>query len=93
MGKSERRSMWHKYVNLAVLDYNTSYHTNIVCEPIKVFNGAVPYDVLDLKTGIRPEKTPMLNLQVTQDAVEQTGMIFQDIRKNAIPTYVMYSFF
>ena len=23
----ERRSLWHKYVNIAVLNYNTSYHT------------------------------------------------------------------
>ena len=27
----ERRSLWHKYVNIAVLNYNTSYHTNIGC--------------------------------------------------------------
>ena len=29
----ERRSLWHKYVNNAVLKYNTSYHTSIGCEP------------------------------------------------------------
>ena len=29
----ERRSTWHKYVNIAVLNYNTSYHTSIRCEP------------------------------------------------------------
>ena len=29
----ERRSLWHKYVNIAVLNYNTSYHTSIGCEP------------------------------------------------------------
>ena len=29
----ERRSLWHKYVNIAVLNYKTSYHTSIGCEP------------------------------------------------------------
>ena len=29
----ERRSLWHKYVNIAVLNYNTSSHTSIGCEP------------------------------------------------------------
>ena len=27
----ERRSMWHKYVNITVLNYITSYHTSIGC--------------------------------------------------------------
>ena len=29
----ERRSLWHKYIDIAVLNYNTSYHTSINCEP------------------------------------------------------------
>ena len=29
----ERGSLWHKYINIAVLNYNTSYHTSIGCEP------------------------------------------------------------
>ena len=33
----ERRSLWHKYINIAVLNYNTSYHTIIGCEPSRVF--------------------------------------------------------
>ena len=27
----ERRSLWHKYVSIAVLNYNTSYHSSIGC--------------------------------------------------------------
>ena len=38
----ERRSLWHKYVNIAVLNYNTPYHTSIGCEPSRVFHGRVP---------------------------------------------------
>ena len=29
----ERGSLWHKYVNIAVLNYNTSYQTSMGCEP------------------------------------------------------------
>ena len=32
----ERQSMWDKYVHIAVLDYNLSYHTSIGCEPSSV---------------------------------------------------------
>ena len=38
----ERRSLWHKNINLAVLNYNTSYHTSIGCEPSRVFHAEFP---------------------------------------------------
>ena len=51
----ERRSLWHKYVSIAVLNYNTSYHASIGCEPRRVFHGRNPSNILDLKMGIRPQ--------------------------------------
>ena len=51
----ERRSLWHKYINIPVLDYNTSCHTSIGCEPSRVFRGRLLYIVLDLKLGNRPQ--------------------------------------
>ena len=45
----ERRSLWHKYISIAVLNYNTSYHSSIGCEPSRVFHGRIPYNILDLK--------------------------------------------
>ena len=41
----EWRSLWHKYVNIAVLNYSTSYDTSIGCEPSRVFHGRIPYNV------------------------------------------------
>ena len=45
----ERRSFWHKYVNITVLNFNTSYHTSVGCEPSRVFYGRFSYKTLDLK--------------------------------------------
>ena len=56
----ERRSLWNKYINIAVLNYNTSYHTNIGREPRRVSHGRIPYNVLNLKLGIRPRSSPFL---------------------------------
>ena len=56
----ERRSLWHKYINIAVLNYNTSYHTSIGCEPSRVFHGRILYKVLDLKLGSFPQQQPFL---------------------------------
>ena len=84
----ERRSIWHKYVSIAVKNYNTCYHASIGCEPSTVFHGGIPYNILDLKMGIRPQRIPSPESQIAQDLLEQTEMIFQDVRKNAMQAYI-----
>ena len=82
------RSIWHKYINIAVLNYNTSYHTSIGSEPSRVFHGRLPYNVLDLKLGIRPQQQPISNSQIAQEVLEQTEMVHQDVRKNIMQAYI-----
>ena len=86
----ERRSLWHHYINIAVLNYNTSYHTSIGCEPSRVFHGRIPYNVLDLKLGIRPQQQPIPTSKIAQEVLEQTEMIHQDVRKNIMQAYIKY---
>ena len=86
----ERRSFWHKYVSIAVLNYNKSYHASIGCEPSRVFHGRIPYSIFDLKMGVRPQKNPSPDSQIAQDVLEQTEIIFQDVRKNAMQAYIKY---
>ena len=86
----ERRSLWHKYFNIAVLNYNTSYHTNIGCEPSRVFHGRIPYNILDLKLGICAQQQPIPTSQIAQEVFEQTEMIHQDVRKNTMQAYIKY---
>ena len=86
----ERRSLWHKYISIAVLNYNTSYHSSIDCEPSRVFHGRIPYNILDLKMGIRPQKIPSPDSEIAQDVLEQTEMIFQDVRRIAMQAYIKY---
>ena len=86
----ERRSLWHNYINIAVLNNNTSYHPSIGCEPNRVFHGRHPYNVLDLKLGFRPQQQPFPTSQIAQDVPEQTDseMILQGVRKNAMQAYI-----
>ena len=87
---SEWRSFWHKYVSIAVLHYNTSYHKSIGCEPSRVFHGRIPNNILDLKLGIRPQQQPISTSQIAQDVLDQTEMIHQDVRKNTMQAYIKY---
>ena len=86
----EWRSLWHKYINIAVLNYNTSYHTSIGCEPSRVLHGRFPYIVLDLKLGILPQQQPIPTSQIAQEVLEQTEMIHQDVCKNIMQAYIKY---
>ena len=69
----EWRSQWHEHVSIAVSKYNTSYHESIGCEPSRFFHGRIPYNVLYLKMGIQPQKTPAPVSQNAQDVLEQTN--------------------
>ena len=89
----EQRSLWHKYVSIAALNYNTSHHASIGCEPSRVFHGRIHYKVFDLKIGIHPHKIPSSDSRIGQDVPEQTETIFQDVRKNAMQAYIKYKAF
>ena len=54
----DRRSFWHKYVSIAVLNYTTSYRACIGCQPSRVFHERIPYNILNLKIAILPQKIP-----------------------------------
>ena len=84
----KRKSLWHKYVSIAVLDYNTSSHASIGCEPSRVFRGRIHYNILDLKLGIRSEQTLIPTSQNAQDVLDQTRMIYQHVRRNAVQAYI-----
>ena len=86
----ERRSLWHKDVIIAVLSYNTSHHTSIGCEPSRVFHCRIPYNVLDLNLGIRPQQQPIPTSQIAQEVLKQTEMVHQGVRKNIMQAYIKY---
>ena len=86
----ERRSLWDEHISIAVLIYNTCSHSSIGCEPSRVFHGRIPYNILESKLGIRPQKFPSPDSEIAQDVLEQTEMIFQDVRRNAMQVYIKY---
>ena len=61
-----RRSLWHEGVSISVLNYYTSYHTSIGCEPNRVGHRRSPFNVFVSKLGIRPQQAPVLTSQIAQ---------------------------
>ena len=86
----ERRSMWHKYVQIAVMNYNTSYHESLGCEPTTVFHGRIPYNILDIKLGLKPEWKKDANEDLTDELQKQITEIHQSAKDNLMQSYLKY---
>ena len=43
--------------------------------------------------GILPQKIPLPDSEIAQDVLEQTEIIFQDVRRNAMQAYIIYKAF
>ena len=80
----KRRSMWHKYVQLAVMNYSTSYHEILGRDPTTVFHGSIPYNILDIKLGLKPEWKKDNNEDLTDELQKQSKEIHQAAKDNLI---------
>ena len=86
----ERRTMWHQFVPTATLNYNTTYHSAIGCEPSRVFHGRIPYNVLDLKFGLKQNQQPNPTTDLGNEVVQKTRMIHESVSKHLLHSYIRY---
>ena len=86
----ERRSMWHKYVQIAVMNYNTTDHETLGCEPSTVFHGRIPCNVLDLKLGIKPKWKTTPNSDIAEQLQKQIDEVRATAKDNIMLSYLKY---
>ena len=81
MASGENRKQSHKYLPIANLNYNTTYHSSIDCEPSRVFHGRVPHNILDHKLGFRfnPNNTPTTDF--AEKLLRRTKIIYDKTKK------------
>ena len=82
--------MWHKYVQIAVMNYNTSYHESLGCEPTTVFHGRIPYKILDIKLGLKPNWEKDSNEELTDQLQKQIAEIHQAAKEILKQSYLKY---
>ena len=85
---SADRPQWDRYVNLAVMAHNTTYHQTLKCSPTDVFHGRVPYNALDLKFG-NYLSSPR-NATDTQSLVDNLNAKFKETHTNIIRAFHKY---
>ena len=82
--------MWQKYFQIAVMNYNTSYHENLWCEPTTVFHGRIPYNILDIKLGLKPNWKNDNTEELTEQQQKQLAEIHHAAKDNLMQSYLKY---
>ena len=82
--------MWHKYVQIAVMNYNTTYHETVGCEQSTVFHGRIHYNVLDLKLGIKPKWKTTPNSDIAEQLQNQIDEVRATAKDNIMLSYLKY---
>ena len=90
MASGEYRKQWHKYLPIAILNYNTTYHSSIDCEPSRVFHGRVPHKILDHKLGLRFNPNIAPTTDFAEELLRRTKILYDKTKKNVMQSYIKY---
>ena len=90
MASGEYRKHWHKYLPIAILNYNATYHSCIDCEPSQVFHGRVPHIFLDHKLGLRVNPTIATTTDFAKELLRGTIILYDKNKKNVMQLYIKY---
>ena len=83
------RPQWDRYVDIAILDHNTTYHDSLKCSPTEIFYGRIPYNPLDLQ--FRYTKKPAeKKFKDVNEILDKMNFIFRDNLDNIISAYHKY---
>ena len=90
LATGQYRNQWHKYLPLAVLNYNSTYHTSIGCEPTRVFHGRIPYNILDHKLGVNHNPKIEITTDFAEEILRRQEILFDKTKENIMQSYLKY---
>ena len=86
----EFRNNWHKYLPLAVLNHNTTYHASLGCEPSRVFHGRIPHNILDYKLGYNSNPRYQPQTGIAEEIQKRMRTLLDQTKKNIMQSYLKY---
>ena len=90
MASGEYRKQWHKYLPIAFLNYNTTYHSSIDCEPSRVFHGRVTHNILDHKLGLSFNPNIAPTTSFAEELLRRTTILYDKTKKNVMQSFIKY---
>ena len=86
----EFRNNWHKFLPLAVLNHNTTYHATLGCESTRVYHGRIPHNILDYKLGYNPNPFYQPQTEVAEGVQRRVALLHDQTKKNIMQSYLKY---
>ena len=86
----EFRNNWHRFLPLAVLNHNTTYHATLGCKPSRVFHGRIPHNILDYKLGYNPNPKYLPHTDVAEEVQRRMKILLDQTKKNIMQSYLKY---
>ena len=93
MASGEYRRQWHNYFPLAVLNYNTAYHSSLGCEPSRIFHGRVPYNILDHRLGLNPNQKVLPTTDFAEEFQRRSQILIDKTKKNNMQSHLKHKEF
>ena len=86
------RPQWDRYVDIAIMAHNTTYHDSLKCFPTEIFHGRIPYNPLDLqfRNANKPAETKCKDVN---EILNKMNFIFRDNLDNIISAYHKYKMY
>ena len=81
---------WHKYLPLACLNYNTTFHASIKCQPSRIIHGRVPYNVLDHKLGLNLKIGLVPITDFVDELLRRTQFLYHKTKKDKMLSKIRY---
>ena len=86
----EFRNNCHRFLPLAVLNHNTTYHATLCCEPSRVFHGRIPHNILDYKLGYNPNPKYLPRTDVAEEVQRRMKILLDQTKNNIMQSYLKY---
>ena len=83
------RPQWDRYVDIAIMAHNTTYHTSLKCSPTEIFHGRTPYNALDLKYS-NPERRVDTKFGDVNQILNRMNEIYRNNTDNIVAAYHKY---
>ena len=84
------RKQWHKYLPIAILNYDTTYHSSIDCETSRAFHGRVPHNIPDHKLGLQFNPNIAPTTDFAEELLRRTKILYDKTKKNVMQSYIKY---